>query len=368
MTETVPVVVLGAGPAGLSAALWLQHYALTPVVVDPREGGGLQAVSPYANVTLLGHVGSTAREVAARFRAHADSVGVRVVRASCTGIARDGELLRVDLDARAPLACRALVVATGTRFRSLEAPGADEAIARRHLRFIAPDPAFEDARGQDAVVVGGGDNAFYVAGQLAPIARSVTIVVRSRVRAHKAQRTPVLAATNVVVRTGWDVASFEPNAVALRDAAGSVQRVEAAVVYNCVGYVPNTALVKDALGTALDDDGYTDNPKLTGHLQSADFFDVAKFPTARFTSTSIAQGKDGTTTVTGDLTMHGVTQRISFPAQVTQSGDLATATAAFGINRKDFGLVYPGMPDDLIKDEVLLKLDVQARRGSGPRS
>jgi polyisoprenoid-binding protein YceI len=112
---------------------------------------------------------------------------------------------------------------------------------------------------------------------------------------------------------------------------------------------------------------YTDNPKLTGHLQGADFFDVAKFPTARFTSTSIAKGTDGTTTVTGDLTMHGVTQRISFPAQVAQQGDTATATAAFGINRKDFGLVYPGMPDDLIKDEVLLQLDVQAKR-AGPRS
>lgn len=112
---------------------------------------------------------------------------------------------------------------------------------------------------------------------------------------------------------------------------------------------------------------WSDAEKLTGHLKSPDFFDVAKFPTARFTSTSIAWNADGTSTVTGDLTLHGVTKRIAFPATITASGETATARAAFGIDRKDFAIVYPGMPDDLIKDEVLLKLDVKAQK-AGPRS
>lgn len=112
----------------------------------------------------------------------------------------------------------------------------------------------------------------------------------------------------------------------------------------------------------------TDNAKLTGHLQSPDFFDVARFPKARFVSTSIAKNADGTATVTGDLTLHGVSKRISFPARIGVAGETATAKAEFGINRKDFGVVYPGMPDDLIKDEVLLKLDVTARRAAASRS
>lgn len=113
---------------------------------------------------------------------------------------------------------------------------------------------------------------------------------------------------------------------------------------------------------------WTDTPKLTGHLQSPDLFDVAKHPTARFTSTSIKRAADGTATVEGDLTLHGVTKRISFPARVEATADAASAQAEFAINRKDFGIVYPGMPDDLIKDEVLLKLDVRAKRAVGSPS
>ena len=63
----------------------------------------------------------------------------------------------------------------------------------------------------------------------------------------------------------------------------------------------------------------TDTPDLTKHLKTADFFDVAKFPEATFVSTAIkAGGENGAThTVTGNLTMHGVTKAVTFPATIT---------------------------------------------------
>ena len=104
--------------------------------------------------------------------------------------------------------------------------------------------------------------------------------------------------------------------------------------------------------------------KLAGHLKTADFFDVEKFPKTTFASTGVSPGGAGgaTHTVTGNLTLHGVTKAISFPATiaVTQLG--VDATADFVINRKDFGVVYPGMPDDLIKDDVVIKLSLKAPR------
>jgi polyisoprenoid-binding protein YceI len=108
-----------------------------------------------------------------------------------------------------------------------------------------------------------------------------------------------------------------------------------------------------------------DDDKLTGHLKSPDFFDVAKFPKATFTSTSIkAGGANGAThTVTGNLEMHGVTKSITFPATIRVAPSGVEADAEFAINRKDFGIVYPGMPDDLIKDEVLIKLKLRAVKG-----
>lgn len=106
----------------------------------------------------------------------------------------------------------------------------------------------------------------------------------------------------------------------------------------------------------------TDHPKLTGHLKSPDFFDVEKFPKASFVSTKISQTEGSKATVTGNLTLHGVTKQISFPANIAQSTGGFVTSAEFGINRKDFGIVYPGRPDDLIKDEVLMRLRIIAQK------
>src|SRR6266478_2858251 len=60
---------------------------------------------------------------------------------------------------------------------------------------------------------------------------------------------------------------------------------------------------------------FADNPRLTGHLKTPDFFAVAQFPTSTFVSTAIEE-KGTNFTVTGDLTLHGTTKSISFPAQI----------------------------------------------------
>lgn len=105
---------------------------------------------------------------------------------------------------------------------------------------------------------------------------------------------------------------------------------------------------------------FADDPKLTEHLKSPDFFDVKQFPTASFHSTSITKKGEGYE-MSGDLQMHGVTRTVTFPAQITVAPDGVTAKAEFAINRKDWGIVYAGMADDLIRDEVVMKLDIVAR-------
>jgi polyisoprenoid-binding protein YceI len=111
----------------------------------------------------------------------------------------------------------------------------------------------------------------------------------------------------------------------------------------------------------------SDSDKLDGHLKSADFFDVAKHPKATFSSTEIKTGgeKGASHTITGVLDLHGVKKTVSFPATVTVSPDAVNGTAEFAINRKDFGIVYAGKADDLIKDDVLLKLSLKAPRKKG---
>jgi len=106
---------------------------------------------------------------------------------------------------------------------------------------------------------------------------------------------------------------------------------------------------------------YADKEKLTKHLKSPDFFDVEKFPTATFRSTEIKKEGDGHV-ISGDLTLHGVTRQVSFPASVSASETQVSASAEFSINRQDFGIAYPGMPDDLIRDLVVIKLSLALPR------
>ena len=101
---------------------------------------------------------------------------------------------------------------------------------------------------------------------------------------------------------------------------------------------------------------WSDSDRLTGHLKNADFFDVPSFPTAEFVVTSMSD--DGA--LTGNLTMHGVTKSISFPADVDIANESVALKAEFDIKRFDWGIVYKGKADDLIRDEVVIKLDVTA--------
>jgi polyisoprenoid-binding protein YceI len=107
----------------------------------------------------------------------------------------------------------------------------------------------------------------------------------------------------------------------------------------------------------------TDTEQLTGHLKSPDFFDVAKYPKATFTSTSLTPLPAGTPNgatheLKGMLDLHGVQKEVTIPVTATTTPEGVRTASEFTINRHDWGISYKGMADDLIKDNVLIKLDL----------
>lgn len=128
---------------------------------------------------------------------------------------------------------------------------------------------------------------------------------------------------------------------------------------------------------SVKDDEMT-NTKLTGHLLSPDFFDVAKFPEASLEITGVKAFSGTKTTggdqaeineytvanpnytVSGNLTIKDVTKNIEFPANITVNNSGVTAVAKFNIDRKQWGIIYPGMPDDLIQDMIWFGVSIKA--------
>ena len=112
----------------------------------------------------------------------------------------------------------------------------------------------------------------------------------------------------------------------------------------------------------------TREPQRDGHLRSADFFDVEKFPHLTFKSTRIADRKDNEFKLVGDLTIHGITRQVTL--DVTEDGrvkdpwgsDRAGFSARSKINRKDFGLVWNQVLETggvAVADEVKINLELE---------
>jgi polyisoprenoid-binding protein YceI len=108
------------------------------------------------------------------------------------------------------------------------------------------------------------------------------------------------------------------------------------------------------------------NEKLLGHLKSDDFFSVAKFPATNFVLTSVTQKSGSTYTVKGKLTIKGITQEISFPAEIGFSGKTMTAKAKITVDRTKFEIKYrsanwvENLGDKAIYDDFELELNLVA--------
>jgi polyisoprenoid-binding protein YceI len=166
--------------------------------------------------------------------------------------------------------------------------------------------------------------------------------------------SPSTAGTEYVIRSGSKVGFTGSKVTGSHDGgfnnfAGSIRVADGKIVGN-----PEIRIAMKSL--------WADNEKLTGHLKSADFFEVEKYPVTTFTVTGV-QDTGAQQTVTGNLEMHGVTKSISFPAKIQVTDDAVTVAAEFAINRRDFNINYPGSPNDLIRDNVVIKLDLRATPG-----
>jgi polyisoprenoid-binding protein YceI len=114
-----------------------------------------------------------------------------------------------------------------------------------------------------------------------------------------------------------------------------------------------------------------DNAKLAKHLMGKDFFKIEKYPKATFVSSEVAAASDPgavTHTVKGVLDFHGKKRPLSFPATVAVGETAITVSATFDINRQNWDLAYPGKSDDLIKDDVQIRLDLNFPTPSAPKA
>jgi thioredoxin reductase (NADPH) len=249
------LIVIGAGPAGISAALWARSLDLETLVLEraERPGGQLHLIH-FALRNVAGAVGLTGADLAARMMPpDPTSLDLRL-GGEVTAIDPDTGVVR--LGDGATLTARATLIATGMRRRRLEAAGAVR-LAGHGVSYSATRDRARFA-GRPMLVVGGGDAAYENALILADAGCRVTLIVRGVSRARPEFRSRVGTSGSIRVLEGAEVIEVEGEdavrGVRVRVATGEVSSIPCEGIVIKIGMVPNSEPYRSALAT--DGDGY----------------------------------------------------------------------------------------------------------------
>ncbi len=253
------VIIIGSGPAGLTAGLYTARANLKPLIIEGLEAGGQLMLTTLVE-NWPGHKdGVMGPDLMAEMRAQAERFGAEIIR---------GHVTKVDLLTRpytvktseAEYACRTLIIATGASARLLGLPSERALIGHGVSTCATCDGYF--FRGRPIAVVGGGDSAMEEAMFLTRFASHVTVVHRrdtlraSRIMQDKALANPKISFEwNAEVEEIKDTGKGEVTAMVLRNnRTGEIKEIAVDGVFVAIGHTPNTSLFQGQIDT--DPNGY----------------------------------------------------------------------------------------------------------------
>jgi thioredoxin reductase (NADPH) len=254
------VIIIGSGPAGLTAAIYAARANLEPICfTGAQPGGQLTTTTEVENYPGFPE-GRMGPELMADFRKQAERFGARMV---------DARVVKVDLSRRpfkvwvegedAPRLGQSVIVSTGASSRMLGLPGEDGLVGHGLSTCATCDGFF--FRGKEIAVVGGGDSAMEESSFLTKFAKKVTVIHRRReFRASKIMQQRVLQNPKIAVEWDSEVTAYKTSGkrlagVTLRNVAGGKTReLPLDGLFIAIGHVPNTEIFKGQLD--MDANGY----------------------------------------------------------------------------------------------------------------
>jgi thioredoxin reductase (NADPH) len=254
------VVIVGSGPAGLTAAIYAARANLGPVVVEGMQPGGqLTQTTDVENFPGF-EKPIDGTELVVTMRNQAERLGVRYLMDEVTGCDFTGDVKRLSLAVGGELETRTVIIATGASARYLGLESEQALMGKGVSACATCDGAF--FKGQRVAVVGGGDTAMEDALYLSRLASQVTVIHRrDAFRASKIMAERVLSASNIdvlwdtVVEEVLDVAKGEVTGLRLRNVKnGAVSALEVQGIFMAIGHTPNTAAFAGQV--ELDPEGY----------------------------------------------------------------------------------------------------------------
>lgn len=251
------IIIIGSGPAGLSAAIYAQRACLDTIVIEKNGISGGQVLNTWEVDNYPGFPGVTGFELSRQFREHANKLGARVVQDEVVQVELSGNVKKVVCEEETYEA-RCVILASGAHHRTLEVPGEEELRGAGVSYCATCDGAF--FRGRTVAVVGGGDAALEDAIFLARMCEKVYIVHRrDKLRGAKRLQERLQALENIEFVWNSETVAIEGKAqveaLRLRQTkTGEEKRLDVDGVFIAVGIAPESELYAGQL--ELDEQGY----------------------------------------------------------------------------------------------------------------
>lgn len=256
--ERYKTVILGSGPAGYTAAIYLSRTDLHPVLFE-----GLQPGGQLTTTTLIENYpgfadGIDANQLMGQMRQQALNLGADIRTGIVTKVDLSSRPFRLTIEEGAEVEAESLIVATGATARYLGLPSETKYRGMGVSACATCDGFFY--RKRDVAVVGGGDTACEEAAYLASLCRQVYMIVRKPfLRASQAMQQRVFETPNIEVLFEYNTAEVLGDeagvtGLRLRKTDGSERTLDVAGLFLAIGHHPNTELFEGQL--ALDDEGY----------------------------------------------------------------------------------------------------------------
>lgn len=254
--KVLDLVIVGAGPAGMTAAIYANRAMLDFVILEKAFAGG-QITNTYEIENFPGVKSASGFELANMFREHVEHFGVNIISADFQGIEKEDDIYIVKTPKQI-YKTKTVILAMGSDYRKLGAPGEEE-FAGKGVSYCATcDGAFY--RGKTTMIIGGGDVAVEDAIYLSRMCEKVYLVHRrDELRAKKSLQDKLFATENIEVI--WDANvkeingdEFVTDAVLINKHTKEETKMVVDGVFVAIGNIPNTVELKEK--AIMDEGGY----------------------------------------------------------------------------------------------------------------
>ena len=241
--EVYDVLIVGAGPAGLTAGVYCARKMLNTIIISENIGG--QALESWAIENYMGYRMITGEDLMKKFEEQVRTLNMRLELDRIVSISKNDDVFTIRTISENTLKSKTLILAQGNRPKKLGVANEEQYLGRGlSICSTCDGPLY---KGKRIAIVGGGNSAIQTAVEMSDIAQSARLIVRSNIRADPVYVRMLESKKNIAIQLNSQIIALHGNkflnAITIRNESGEEQKIDIDGVFIEIGWLPNTDIL-----------------------------------------------------------------------------------------------------------------------------